>query len=169
VWIFEAIKLTAYAIHSLPVAGGSLAIAPMPGRHGAYTADLSQISDWSPTLVISMVETEEFASKGAASFGDDLLTSGIQWRHVPVPDYGVPATLNWFDLCNDVLVRLRSGESVLIHCMGGCGRSGMIALRLMIAAGEPADAALLRLRKTRPCAIETMAQMTWAMQDVGST
>jgi len=45
----------------------------------------------------------------------------------------------------------------------------MNALRLMIAAGEPADAALLRLRKTRPCAIETMAQMTWAMQDVGSS
>jgi hypothetical protein len=40
----------------------------------------------------------------------------------------------------------------------------MIILRLMIAAGEGPDAALARLRKTRPCAVETDAQMAWARQ-----
>jgi hypothetical protein len=38
----------------------------------------------------------------------------------------------------------------------------MAVLRVMIAAGEDADAALLRLRTVRPCAIETDAQMQWA-------
>ncbi|MFT7106453.1 MAG: protein-tyrosine phosphatase [Yoonia sp.] len=139
----------------------------MPGRVGAYAADFSQIVEWSPTLVISMVDAAEFVAKDTTSFGNDLAALGMQWHHIPVPDFGVPAGLNWSDLCTGVLARLRSGERVLIHCMGGCGRSGMIALRLMIAAGEPAEEALFRLRQARLCAVETDAQMTWAAQDVG--
>jgi hypothetical protein len=37
-------------------------------------------------------------------------------------------------------------------------------LRLMIEAGEASDAALERLRKTRPCAVETDAQRRWAVR-----
>ena len=51
---------------------------------------------------------------------------------------------------------------MVVHCMGGCGRSGMILLRLMIDAGETPDSALARLRTARPCAVETKAQMRWA-------
>ena len=50
----------------------------------------------------------------------------------------------------------------MIHCFGGCGRSGMAALRLMVEAGEDADEALERLRAVRPCAVETDAQLRWA-------
>jgi len=49
-----------------------------------------------------------------------------------------------------------------VHCRGGCGRSGMIALRLMIEIGEAADDALARLRAVRPCAVETPQQLRWA-------
>jgi len=59
---------------------------------------------------------------------------------------------------------LQGGGRVLIHCRGGCGRSGMAALRLMIESGEEAGAALSRLRALRPCAVETEAQMAWAQQ-----
>ena len=44
----------------------------------------------------------------------------------------------------------------------GRGRSGMIALRLMIAGGERPVAALKRLRAVQPEAVETPGQMNWA-------
>ena len=56
---------------------------------------------------------------------------------------------------NAALSALQGKGRVLIHCMGGCGRSGMAALRLMIEAGEAPGAALERLRAVRPCAVET--------------
>ncbi|MDH5531227.1 MAG: protein phosphatase, partial [Paracoccaceae bacterium] len=49
----------------------------------------------------------------------------------------------------------------------GCGRSGMAVLRLMVEAGEPVDVALIRLRKVRPCAVETDAQLAWASRQTG--
>ena len=39
----------------------------------------------------------------------------------------------------------------------------MAALRLMVEAGEDGVAALARLREMRPCAVETEAQMAWAL------
>jgi protein-tyrosine phosphatase len=50
----------------------------------------------------------------------------------------------------------------LVQCFGGCGRSGMVALRLMRRTGLPADLALSHLRAIRPCAIETTEQEHWA-------
>ena len=38
----------------------------------------------------------------------------------------------------------------------------MIVLRVMIEFGEDPDKALKRLRKIRPCAVETKPQETWA-------
>jgi hypothetical protein len=42
----------------------------------------------------------------------------------------------------------------------------MAVLRLMIEAGEEPQSALARLRKVRPCAVETEAQMQWALAGV---
>ena len=38
----------------------------------------------------------------------------------------------------------------------------MIVLRIMIEFGEDPEEALERLRKIRPCAVETKAQENWA-------
>jgi protein-tyrosine phosphatase len=104
------------------------------------------------------------ARKGAGSLGTDLANEGIDWLHLPVPDFGVPENLDWPMVHDRVRTVLAQGDRVLVHCFGGCGRSGMMCLRLMIAAGENPDAAVARLRRVRPCAVETDAQMRWARQ-----
>ena len=58
--------------------------------------------------------------------------------------------------------QIDGGGRILIHCRGGCGRTGMIVLRVMIEFGEDPDKALKRLRKIRPCAVETKPQEIWA-------
>ena len=154
-----------FVIHTLPVGGGTLAISPMPGRTRHYHADWLRLMDWAPALVITMTPQAELERKGAGSLGADLANAGIGWLHLPVPDFGVPEVLDWPAVRDQTLDVLGQARRVLVHCHGGCGRSGMMCLRLMIAAGEDADAALARLRQVRPCAVETDAQMAWARSD----
>ena len=45
---------------------------------------------------------------------------------------------------------LDRGGSVLTHCYGGHGRSGMVTLRLMVERGEEPETALARIRTERP-------------------
>lgn len=153
-----------FVIHSLPVAGGTLAITPMPGRTRHYATDWQRLMDWRPDLVLTMTTQAELARKGAGTLGADLANERIAWLHLPTVDYGVPVDLDWPVVRDHALAVLRGKGRVLVHCFGGCGRSGMMALRLMIAAGDDADTALARLRGVRPCAVETDAQMKWARQ-----
>lgn len=155
-------------IHSLAVGGGELAITPIPGRTRHYDTDWLRLTDWGPALVISMTEQSELDRKGAGSLGSDLANAGIDWLHLPVPDYGVPADMDWSAVRDHALGVLGQGKRVLVHCFGGCGRSGMMCLRLMIAAGEDPGTALARLRRVRPCAVETAPQMAWARKIAAS-
>lgn len=151
-------------IHSLPVGGGTLAISPIPGRTRHYHTDWLRLEAWRPALVISMTSQAELERKGAGSLGADLANAGVGWLHCPVADFGVPdGSWDWVFVRDTALGALAQGGRVLVHCFGGCGRSGMMCLRLMIAAGEPPETALARLRAVRPCAVETEAQLDWAM------
>ena len=137
----------------------------MPGRGGAYPADLRDILAFGPVLVLTMTTAAEMEAKGAAGLSADLADHGILWRHLPVTDFGLPddiARTAWPALSREVRGILAGGGRVLVHCMGGCGRSGMALLRLLVDSGEPADTALGRLRAVRPCAVETPAQLDWA-------
>lgn len=154
-----------FALHALVVGGGWLALSRMPGRGGDFHADLAIILDWRPDLVVSMTQAPEMAP--AKDLPLALMRAGVRWAHFPVSDYGIPDDSGdriWPDLSSDLHAVLGRGGRVLLHCMGGCGRSGMLALRAMIEGGEAPGDALVRLRATRPCAVETEAQMAWALR-----
>jgi len=156
-----------FVIHDLTLGGGTLALSPIPGRTRHYATDRDRLLAWRPALVVTMTELSELARKGAGGLPEDLAAAGIGWRHLPVRDFGTPDAATeaaWAPIAAEVMAVLAQGGRVLIHCHGGCGRSGMAVLRLMIRAGEAPEAALARLRATRPCAVETPDQLAWALR-----
>lgn len=157
--------MSGFVIFALPVSDGILALAPLPGRGGHYAEDLAHLRDWQPALVITLATAPEMVAHNIGDLGTDLREKGTRWMHLPVPDLGIPDIATeelWHGASDAALSALEGGGRVLVHCVGGCGRSGMAALRLMIEAGEDADAALARLRAVRPGAVETDEQMHWA-------
>ncbi|SEM03413.1 Dual specificity phosphatase, catalytic domain [Roseovarius azorensis] len=159
--------MSGFVIHALRVGGGTLALAPLPGGGGDYAGDMTHLCDWRPALVISMTTPAEMVEVGAAALGADVQEAGTRWISFPVRDFGIPAPDQaeaWRGASAVARAALAGGGRVLIHCRGGCGRSGMAMLRLMVETGENADDALKRLRALRPCAVETQAQMAWAMR-----
>ena len=157
--------MSGFVIYALPLHDGIVALSPLPGRSGDYAADLQHLRDWQPAIVISMTTQAEMVARGAGDLGHDLRNMAIRWFHLPIEDFGAPTPEveeNWHSAAKPALDAVHGGGRVLIHCNGGCGRSGMAVLRLMVEAGEDPDAALARLRSVRPCAVETGAQLAWA-------
>ena len=154
-----------YPISELSLGPGVIGIAPMPGRSGTYQADLNRILVWGAKLVLTMTTAGEMERAGAGSLGADLRAAEVLWRHLPVADFGAPPPLtarHWASVSTEARGVLGQGGRVLAHCYGGCGRSGMALLRLMVEAGEDPKSALDRLRIARPCAVETGGQFDWA-------
>ncbi|MBA84633.1 protein-tyrosine phosphatase family protein [Thalassobius sp. S69A] len=159
-----------FIIHALQSGKGILALSPIPGGSGEYAADLEHLREWQPAMLISLTSMVEMVAAGAASLGQDMLDSGTRWVHLPIADFGTPDAGfedAWPQVSQLARQALHGGGRVLVHCRGGCGRSGMVALRLMIESGEKPAAALAHLRRVRPCAVETEAQRQWAFDGRG--
>jgi len=100
---------------------------------------------------------------GAGDLPRWLKAKRLRWVHFPVVDFQAPRDgADWSVVSVPAAQLLDWGGTVLLHCRGGLGRSGMVALRLMIESGEDPAAALARLRAARPGAIETEPQLAWA-------
>jgi hypothetical protein len=154
-----------FAIHELRLPqGGRIGISRMPGRSGDLAADVGLIADWGAGLVLSMTTEGELTAKGAAGLGEMLAVRGILWRHFPVMDYGAPDGFEtrWPALAQELHALLNRGGRILTHCMGGCGRSGMAAMRLLCERGMAPEKALTQVRAVRPCAVEREPQRDWA-------
>lgn len=152
-------------VFALSVGQGILAISPIPGADGDYAGDVQHLIEWKPAIVVSLVSEKELAAAGASGLWRDLMGAGSRCEHLPIHDFGVPDAAfdaAWPDLSAAARRALMGGGRILVHCRGGCGRSGMIALRLMIEIGEAPDDALARLRAVRTCAVETPHQLRWA-------
>lgn len=152
--------MTGFDIAELRIGAGMGALCPLPSGPQARAA----LRAWQPDLVITMTPAAELAALDCADLPEWLGSCGIGWAAMPVADFGAPGDdICWRSLSERAHALLDSGGRVLVHCRGGCGRSGMILLRLMTERGEEAQAALARLRAARPCAVETEGQMAWAV------
>ena len=112
-----------------------------------------------------MTTDSEMVAVGGPNLGSDIQAMASRWYHLPTEDFGIPDTeINsvWPEISENIRQALAGGGRVIVHCRGGCGRSGMVALRLMIECGEEHFTALNRLRALRDCAVETKAQLQWA-------
>jgi atypical dual specificity phosphatase len=65
----------------------------------------------------------------------------------PVEDFSAPRDLSAYAAWIAAqTARLRAGETLLLHCAAGIGRTGMTALALLGALGMAPDAAAARVR-----------------------
>lgn len=162
--------MSGFSISVLAARQGSLGICPMPGRFGDYERDMAKLQAWQPDLVLTMTEQAELDQFAATGLPDALVTAGCKWVHLPIRDFGGPtgATLAaWPRASSQAREVLANKGRVLVHCKGGCGRSGMAIVRILVEMGEEPAKALERLRAVRPCAVETDEQMRWAMGSGG--
>lgn len=152
-----------FEICTLAAAPGEIGLAPLPGRDGTLEDDLAKIRAWNPALVLSLTQPEE-AGRRAAHLPGLLRASGFAVVVFPIPDFGIPdgSPEDWRKVAAPAHRTLDTGNRVLVHCLGGRGRSGMVAMRLLVERGEDCERALARLRRARPGAIETAAQEAWA-------
>ena len=160
-----------YRFDILPLGKGRIGIGPLPGRDGDLAGDLAQIAGFDPAPVISMTGTDAMSALGAADLPGELARAGIGWAHFPVTDFGLPDSetdAGWKTVSGQARTVLEAGGNVFVHCKAGLGRSGMVAMRLMVETGEAPEAALARLRTARPGTVETGAQVDWASRADGT-
>ncbi len=81
---------------------------------------------------------------------EDPLIPGISCVHVAVED-GIEIPAAVFDVVLDTICEHLMTGNVLVHCVGGCSRSPLLAaVYIAISEDVELDVVLDRLRTTRP-------------------
>jgi ADP-ribosyl-[dinitrogen reductase] hydrolase len=164
-----------------PASGfGRIGLTLCPGKtqkHGATGAwardldiDLDAIADWGAVAIVTLMEEHELHALKVDELGPRTIERNIAWYCLPIRDQGVPGEAfeaAWERTGEALRARLRDGFNILLHCMGGLGRTGTIAARLLIELGWEPQAAVAEVRKVRPGAIENATQLAHAMSRGG--
>jgi ADP-ribosyl-[dinitrogen reductase] hydrolase len=163
-------------VDAIPVAAGRLGLTFCPGKHGDslngapwardLESDLKALRGWGANLIITLMERREFALLGVPDIDTRVAAHGMDWTHLPIPDQGVPQAAFdalWPTVRADIRARLDTGGSVILHCRGGLGRTGLVAALVLIATGIEANEAVRVVRNLRPRAIETAAQERYVL------
>lgn len=142
---------------------GRVAISVCPGRPEmgqGLEADVARLQALHIEVVLSLAEEAERSLYGAAGLGAALSAAGIRHLEYPLIDGLPPGDLGEArSVCMQILGQLGEGHNVLIHCIGGWGRSGTLAAALLCHEGHSPRRAIELVRRARsPRCIETMAQ-----------
>jgi hypothetical protein len=143
---------------------GRLAMSRAPGWTGDLHQELAQIRSEGIRSVLALIEDDDIRFWGMAKCADDYVAvvaeEGLALHRHPIPDHGVPASLPDFVATiaglND---RLRGGESILVHCVAGIGRTGLATACSLVALGAELDEAVAIVRATNAFRIETAGQL----------
>ena len=159
----EPVPLVIASVAAAP-ATGWLSIGPCPGRADEkrnLARDLAAIRATGVTILITLMTRDELDELGVGDLQAESRRIGLIRHHLPIRDFGTPDARweeAWQLVSPGLRAALRQGSGIHLHCRGGCGRSGMVAARILAELGVAPGAAIARVRAARPCAIETAEQ-----------
>ena len=119
----------------------------MPGRFEPWSAFDAQARRSGLALVVCLTPRRELAELSPlyhAALAQDRLP--FRWMGLPMPNFGLPEDTAAFRReVARIADALRQGESVLLHCAAGIGRTGSTAACVLKVLGLSRQEALQRV------------------------
>ena len=123
--------------------------------------DLASLRDWGASAVLTLLEDHEFALLGVPNFPAAMKAQPFEWHYLNIRDSDVPDDRfesAWPAVREKLAAVLKSGGSVVVHCRGGLGRTGLVVARFLVEEGMEPESAIALVRSVRPGALETWEQ-----------
>lgn len=148
--------------------GGQFIFTPCPGTKGEPLAEsLNTLKQAGATDIVTMLSDEELAFLGVADLGQQCEAAGLNWFQLPVEDDQGPQEpfFNAFKVHRDTLLqRLHNNATIVIHCRGGTGRTGMMAAILLLESGMDWETARSLIQSVRPKSLTIDSQVNFLQQ-----
>ena len=149
---------------------GKIILTCFPGRYGEkisfkesiFFKELKNFNQLNCSFIVSLVENNELKKLyNKKEFVRHIYTNNLKWIHMSISDLKAPDH-HFIEKWHTTKVLLKNdlidGSNIVVHCMGGKGRSGTVAAILLIEFGEQNKNAIDIVRDKRKGAIETKEQ-----------
>ncbi len=144
---------------------GRLGLTILPGRKDysrSLPDDLTAIKTQGVTHILPLLTDNEFGAYGVDDLLDVYDQTDFVIRHLPILDQSVCTPAEMTDIVTWLTDQLSQGANIMVHCVGGLGRSGLVAACYLTSKGLAAEDAIAEVRRVRsPRAIESVTQETF--------
>jgi protein-tyrosine phosphatase len=141
---------------------GRVGLTILPGRRDFgrdLTRDLDVLEFEQTSHVLCLLPDDEMAAYGVPGAVAAYRQRDFAVHQLPILDQGVCTADEMRAALRFVTAALDAGGTVVIHCVGGLGRSGLAAAAYLRGRGLSAEHAIEVVRAARsPRALETRAQ-----------
>ena len=141
---------------------GKVGLTLLPGRRDLgrdLERDLATLREERVARIVCLVPIDELARYGVGDLLERYAALGLRVHHSPIMDQGISSLAETREVVRFIDEGVIAGENVVVHCVGGLGRSGMTAACWLVAQGLSATAAIEQVRRVRsPRAVETSMQ-----------
>jgi len=140
------------------------------GMHFCWQRNLQKDLDrlreaYRTDILISLIEAPELERVHIPNLMPEVRARGMESWWFPIPDLKVPTSMeSLLDLVEKILGAVRGGETAVIHCMGGLGRTGVVASCCLVALGCDPEDAIAEVRHVRQYTVETPEQENYVVQ-----
>jgi hypothetical protein len=158
---------------------GKLGLTIAPGKSGPgltgdwdrqLDEDLVRLRDfYRANVLVTLLEDFEMKRLGIPNLLERAARSGFETFWYPIADFSVPDSLEHAaELVRAILDRIATRRVVVVHCLGGLGRSGTIAACCLAARGAGPGEAIEIVRGARPGAVQNEAQEAFVGRFAGA-
>ena len=142
---------------------GKLFIIARPRGGDWLEDDIASMRREGFDLLVSLLTQDEKQELGLQSLGEVGRSLGLRLVEFPITDLGTPDSMSEAEaLLARVHDELAAGKKVAIHCRQGIGRSGLIAIGLLLLSGQQPAEAMRKVSAARGLPVpETIEQRDW--------
>lgn len=152
----------------LNVDAGALVLTPCPGTKDAdLDTSLAQLKQQGVAAIVTALNESELASKGVAELGEKAQQLGMKWFQIEIEDDCAPGdefAVKWQQASPELHQVIGQGGKVAMHCMGGSGRTGLLAAHFLLEMQWQLDDIVREVQALRPGAFTKSVQVDYIKQ-----
>ena len=125
--------------------------------------DFRQIKDvYNVNVIFNLLEDHEFQQYNILDYFTKAANYGFTVYRYPIKDMNIPTSMiDFHNIIVTIYQHMKSGHNVVVHCIGGLGRSGTIAAGLMVYVGYDPNVAINTIQRLRKSSIKRKSQQTF--------
>ncbi|NOH96489.1 cyclin-dependent kinase inhibitor 3 family protein [Vibrio sp. 99-70-13A1] len=156
---------TVHPTWELNLETGALVLTPCPGTKEANLDDsLAQLKAQGVEAIVTALDDAELAGKDVSELGQKAQALGMQWFQIEIEDDRAPGAdfdAKWQAASPTLHDVVNNGGKVAMHCMGGSGRTGLLAAHLLLEKNWGIEKVVQEVQALRPGAFTKPIQVEY--------
>jgi len=145
-----------------------MATMPVPRSWAGLHDQMRLLKHEGVEVLVSLLTPPEVVDLDLKQEQEYCTACGIEFIGFPIPDTHTPASKTaTLELALRLADSVKQGKGVAIHCLGGIGRSSLLAACVLAILGIRPEEAFRLITKSRGCDVpQTVEQKEWVCEFV---